>query len=153
MAKNIYKNIMWSQSHTQTHTQPPINRFGVQFFKQTNIVCKTFQVDIDVGLSKLYFQMDEPIVKLFRERKYPLHFDISVQAAFSRLNCQKGGNGGGSGNGGGGHGGGGGGHHKHGNAKRYNRNRQYGDKGKGNMCVTLFDTILVRLARSFVFEI
>lgn len=86
------------------------------------------KVDIDVGLSKLYFQMDEPIVKLFRERKYPLHFDISVQAAFSRSNCHKGGNGGGGG-GGGGHSGGGGGHHKHGNAKRYNRNRQYGDKG------------------------
>lgn len=91
-------------------------------------MCKTFQVDIDVGLSKLYFQMDEPIVKLFRERKYPLHFDISAQAAFGRLNCQKGGIGGG----GGGHGGGSGGHHKHGNAKRYNRNRQYGDKG--NIC-------------------
>lgn len=67
------------------------------------------KVDIDVGLSKLFFQMDEPIVKLFRERKYPLHFDTSVQAAFSRSNCQKGA-------------------HKH-SGKRYNRNRQL-DKGK-----------------------
>lgn len=48
------------------------------------------KVDIDVGLSKLYFQMDEPIVKLFRERKYPLHFDLSIQSAFGRSNCQKG---------------------------------------------------------------
>lgn len=66
------------------------------------------KVDIDVGLSKLYFQMDEPIVKLFRERKYPLHFDTTVQAAFGRSNCQKGTN-------------------KH-NGKRFNRNRQL-DKG------------------------
>lgn len=28
------------------------------------------KVDIDIGLSKLYLQMDEPILKLFRERKY-----------------------------------------------------------------------------------
>lgn len=47
------------------------------------------KVGIDVGLSKLYVQMDEPILKLFRERKYPLHFDTSVQSAFSRTNCQK----------------------------------------------------------------
>lgn len=67
------------------------------------------KVDIDVGLSKLYFQMDEPILKLFRERKYPLHFDTSVQAAFKRANCQKV-------------------SHKH-NGKRYNRNRQI-DRGK-----------------------
>lgn len=66
------------------------------------------KVDIDVGLSKLYLQMDEPIVKLFRERKYPLHFDTSVQAAFNRANCQKGA-------------------HKH-SGKRSNRNKQM-DRG------------------------
>lgn len=47
------------------------------------------KVDIDIGLNKLYLQMDEPVLKLFRERKYPLHFDTSVQSAFSRANCQK----------------------------------------------------------------
>lgn len=67
--------------------------------------------DIDVGLSKLYLQMEEPIIKLFRERKYPLHFDTTVQSAFSRSNCQKS-------------------SHKH-NGKRYNRNKQ---ADKGNFC-------------------
>lgn len=67
------------------------------------------KVDIDVGLSKLYLQMEEPIIKLFRERKYPLHFDTTVQSAFSRTNCQKS-------------------TQKH-SAKRYNRNKQI-DKGK-----------------------
>lgn len=66
------------------------------------------KVDIDIGLSKLYLQMDEPILKLFRERKYPLHFDTSIQSAFNRANCQKGA-------------------HKH-NGKRYNRNKQ-ADRG------------------------
>lgn len=63
------------------------------------------KLDLDVGLSKLYLQMDDPIMKLFRERKYPLHFDTAIPAAFNRANCQKG-------------------QHKgHGN-KRYNRMRQ-----------------------------
>lgn len=66
------------------------------------------KVDIDIGLSKLYLQMDEPIIKLFRERKYPLHFDTAIQTAFSRTNCQKS-------------------SHKQ-SGKRYNRNRQI-DKG------------------------
>lgn len=53
--------------------------------------CKeSSKLEIDIGLSKLYNQMDEPIVKLFRERKYPLHFDASVERAFGRANCQKG---------------------------------------------------------------
>ncbi|XP_031632163.1 cartilage oligomeric matrix protein [Contarinia nasturtii] len=62
------------------------------------------KVEIDVALNKLYLQMEEPILKLFRERKYPLHFDTSIQSAFNRANCQKG-------------------THKH-NGKRYNRNKQ-----------------------------
>lgn len=67
------------------------------------------KLEIDIGLSKLYLQMDDPIIKLFRERKYPLHFDTAIPAAFNRANCQKG-------------------QHKHGN-KRYNRNRQ-SERGK-----------------------
>lgn len=66
------------------------------------------KLEIDVGLSKLYLQMDEPVIKLFRERKYPLHFDTTIQSAFGRANCQKGA-------------------HKH-TGKRY-RNKQ-SDKGK-----------------------
>lgn len=53
--------------------------------------CKeSSKLEIDIGLSKLYNQMEEPIVKLFRERKYPLHFDATVERAFGRANCQKG---------------------------------------------------------------
>lgn len=48
------------------------------------------KIDIDIGLTKLYLQMDEPVVNLFRERKYPLHFDSSIDRAFNRANCQKG---------------------------------------------------------------
>lgn len=33
--------------------------------------------------------MEEPIVKLFRERKYPLHIDSAVDAAITRSNCEK----------------------------------------------------------------
>ncbi|KAG4072453.1 hypothetical protein HA402_004385 [Bradysia odoriphaga] len=52
--------------------------------------CKeSSKLDIDVGLSKLYLQMEDPVIKLFRERKYPLHFDSSVERAFGRANCQK----------------------------------------------------------------
>lgn len=55
------------------------------------IDCKeSAKLDIDIGLTKLYQQMDEPIVKLFRERKYPLHFDGSIERAFGRSNCHKG---------------------------------------------------------------
>lgn len=52
--------------------------------------CKeSSKLEIDVGLSKLYLQMEDPVIKLFRERKYPLHFDPSVERAFGRSNCQK----------------------------------------------------------------
>lgn len=55
------------------------------------IDCKeSSKLDIDVGMNKLYLQMDEPVIKLFRERKYPLHFDTSIEGAFGRANCQKG---------------------------------------------------------------
>lgn len=47
-------------------------------------------IEIDIGLTKIYHQMDEPVVKLFRERKYPLHFDSTIVRALDRANCQKG---------------------------------------------------------------
>jgi thrombospondin 2/3/4/5 len=33
--------------------------------------------------------MDEPSVKLFRERKYPLHLDTIAEHALARASCQK----------------------------------------------------------------
>lgn len=45
--------------------------------------------EIDLGLSNLYSQMDDPIIKLFRERKYPLYFDGKIDDALLRANCQK----------------------------------------------------------------
>lgn len=45
--------------------------------------------DMEINFSKLYFEMEEPIVKLFRERKYPLHIDAAVDAAIARSNCEK----------------------------------------------------------------
>uniref|UniRef100_A0A034VND1 Thrombospondin-4 n=1 Tax=Bactrocera dorsalis TaxID=27457 RepID=A0A034VND1_BACDO len=46
--------------------------------------------ELDMNLSKLYIQMDDPVIKLFRERKYPLHFDGNLEHALQRANCQKG---------------------------------------------------------------
>lgn len=88
------------------------------------------KMNIDVGLSKLYLQMEEPVIKLFRERKYPLHFDTTIQGAFGRANCQKG-------------------MHRHG-SKRYTRNRSTPsvDRGEFFRCcpslMTLFAYSRVR---------
>lgn len=91
-----------------------IRSLAFQFHENTVILyvdcVELSKLEIDVGLTKLYLQMDEPVIKLFRERKYPLHFDTTVQSAFGRANCQKG-------------------SHKHGSGKRYNRIKQ-SDKGK-----------------------
>ncbi|XP_068140578.1 cartilage oligomeric matrix protein isoform X2 [Drosophila tropicalis] len=46
--------------------------------------------DIEMSLAKLYTQMDDPVIKLFRERKYPLHFDADMEHSLQRANCQKG---------------------------------------------------------------
>lgn len=46
--------------------------------------------ELDMNLTKLYTTMEDPVIKLFRERKYPLHFDGSVENALQRANCQKG---------------------------------------------------------------
>lgn len=45
--------------------------------------------ELEFNLSKLYQNMEEPSVKLFRERKYPLHMDATLENALSRASCQK----------------------------------------------------------------
>ncbi|XP_055688217.1 cartilage oligomeric matrix protein [Lutzomyia longipalpis] len=45
--------------------------------------------DLEVNISELYASSEEPIIKLFRERKYPLHFDGNIESALFRANCQK----------------------------------------------------------------
>lgn len=54
------------------------------------IDCKdVYKDEMEFNLSKLYLNMDEPDVKLLRERKYPLFLDRSVESALARANCQK----------------------------------------------------------------
>jgi thrombospondin 2/3/4/5 len=54
------------------------------------IDCKDVLKDeMEFNLSKLYLDMEEPSVKLFRERKYPLYLDGSVDDALDRASCQK----------------------------------------------------------------
>lgn len=54
------------------------------------IDCKDVLKDeMEFNLSKLYLDMEEPTVKLFRERKYPLFLDASVDGALDRASCQK----------------------------------------------------------------
>ncbi|XP_058820775.1 cartilage oligomeric matrix protein isoform X2 [Topomyia yanbarensis] len=62
-------------------------------FRKTSLVlyidCKEdTKLDMEFDISKLYFTVDESNVKLFRERKYPLHLDSSVENALSRTSCQ-----------------------------------------------------------------
>lgn len=45
--------------------------------------------EMEFNLSKLYIDMEEPTVKLFRERKYPLFLDASIENALDRASCQK----------------------------------------------------------------
>lgn len=45
--------------------------------------------EIEFDLSKLYRNMEEPTVKLFRERKYPLFIDTSIDNALNRASCKK----------------------------------------------------------------
>lgn len=45
--------------------------------------------EVEFNLSKLFLDMEEPLVKLFRERKYPLYLDTSPDNALSRASCQK----------------------------------------------------------------
>lgn len=47
--------------------------------------------ELEFNLSRLFLDMEEPMVKLFRERKYPLYLDSSPEDAMSRSSCQKGG--------------------------------------------------------------
>lgn len=54
------------------------------------IDCKdVYKDEMEFNLSKLYLNMDEPDVKMLRERKYPLFLDRNVENALARANCQK----------------------------------------------------------------
>lgn len=54
------------------------------------IDCKDVLKDeMEFNLSKLYLDMEDPSVKLFRERKYPLYLDASIEGALDRASCQK----------------------------------------------------------------
>jgi thrombospondin 2/3/4/5 len=45
--------------------------------------------EMEFNLSKLFLDMEDPSVKLFRERKYPLFLDGSIESALDRASCQK----------------------------------------------------------------
>lgn len=54
------------------------------------IDCKdAYRDEMEFNLSKLYLNMDEPNVKLLRERKYHLYLDHNIEKALIRANCQK----------------------------------------------------------------
>lgn len=48
-----------------------------------------FKDEMEFNLSQLFLDMDEPLVKLFRERKYPLFLDGSIESALDRASCSK----------------------------------------------------------------
>lgn len=45
--------------------------------------------EVEFNLSKLFNDMEEPMVKLFRERKYPLYLDTTIDNALSRASCMR----------------------------------------------------------------
>lgn len=47
------------------------------------------KTELEFNLSKLFNDMEEPLVKLFRERKYPLFLDDSIDGAFDKVTCEK----------------------------------------------------------------
>lgn len=88
-----------SQMFSKQLTTPLLNEtttirsLAVSFSENTVtllIDCKeVFKDEMEFNLSKLYLNMDEPNVKLLRERKYPLFVDRTVDGALGRANCQK----------------------------------------------------------------
>lgn len=55
-----------------------------------SVDCKSVVKDeMEFNLSKLFLNMEEPTVKLLRERKYPLFLDRTFDSAMTRANCQK----------------------------------------------------------------
>lgn len=70
-----------------------IRSLAVSFSENTIslfVDCKdVYKDEMEFNLSKLYLNMDEPDVKLLRERKYPLFMDRTVESALARANCQK----------------------------------------------------------------
>lgn len=52
--------------------------------------CKdVLKEEMEFNLSRLFLDMEEPLVKLFRERKYPLYMDTLPENALSRVSCEK----------------------------------------------------------------
>jgi syndecan 4 len=45
--------------------------------------------EVEFNLSTLFNDLEEPLVKLFRERKYPLYMDSTPENALARASCQK----------------------------------------------------------------
>lgn len=47
------------------------------------------KTEVEFNLSKIFNDSDEPLVKLFRERKYPLFLDDKIEAALEKIACDK----------------------------------------------------------------
>ena len=88
--KQIFSKHLSAPSLNETTT---IRSLALSFSENKimlNIDCKDILKDeMEFNLSKLYLNMDEPDVKLLRERKYPLYLDRNVENALGRANCQK----------------------------------------------------------------
>jgi len=86
----IFSKHLHMPSLNETST---IRSLAVSFSENTialYIDCKeVYKDEMEFNLSKLYLNMDEPNVKLMRERKYPLFLDRNVESALTRANCQK----------------------------------------------------------------
>lgn len=70
-----------------------IRSLAISFSRNTITLyldCKdVLKEEVEFNLSKLFLDMEEPMVKLFRERKYPLFLDTLPENALSRASCQK----------------------------------------------------------------
>lgn len=61
-----------------------------QNFINVYVDCQdVLKTEVEFNLSKLFQDMDEPMVKLFRERKYPLFLDDSIENALDKVTCEK----------------------------------------------------------------
>ncbi|XP_058454904.1 cartilage oligomeric matrix protein isoform X2 [Malaya genurostris] len=89
-------------THTQLYSKyldvPEMNetttiRSLAILFKQNSLVlyidCKeSSKLDLVIDIPKMLLNLEDSKVKLFRERKYPIHLDSSVEYALSRTSCQ-----------------------------------------------------------------
>lgn len=55
-----------------------------------NVDCEdVLKQELEFNLSRLFLDMEEPMVKLFRESKYPFHLDNTPEEAIARTSCLK----------------------------------------------------------------